>query len=59
MLLQDLDAVGIVLHLADACHTRPFEAEVEAADSGEEGQKLHSFAFISSISRLLRWEKKK
>ena len=42
MFLEDREAEGITLHLADAFHPRPFQAQVETANASKEGQEPHS-----------------
>src|SRR5262245_32609223 len=41
VLVENLAAVGVDLHLADNGHARTFEAELQPANAGEQAQHVH------------------
>jgi hypothetical protein len=51
VLLQDRAAPRVELDLAHDGHARTLEAEVEAADAGEQGQDFHGRPRYLSASR--------
>ena len=42
MLLEDFEAERVALHLADALHPSPLQAQVEAADACEQAYESHA-----------------